>query len=55
MTDCGQYPSKTGARRSAQYYTVQLPVGLGDVRYYVEAEDGRGNIARSSFERVHLV
>jgi hypothetical protein len=34
--------------------TAQLPVGAGDVRYYVEAEDRCGNVARGSLERVFL-
>jgi len=48
------YPCKTGARSSAGFYTARLPVGAGDVRYYIEAEDMKGNISRSSLERVFL-
>jgi hypothetical protein len=36
------------------YCTAELPVGAGDVRYYIEAEDGRGNIARGALERIFL-
>ncbi len=54
MVDHGAYPSETGASVTANYFTCQLPVGAGDVRYYVEAEDGKGNIARSALERVFL-
>jgi len=54
MTARGPYPSQTGARLSAGYFTAELPEGVGDVRYYIEAEDGRGNIARSALERVFL-
>ena len=38
----------------AHYYTARLPVGAGDVRYFVEAEDNRGNVSRSALERVYL-
>jgi hypothetical protein len=31
-----------------------LPIGLGDVRYFIEAEDGRGTIARGALERIFL-
>ena len=54
MTDHGPYPTQTGAAVSAHYCTVQLPVGAGDVRYYIEAEDNQGNISRSALERVYL-
>ncbi|TVR59978.1 MAG: glycosyl hydrolase family 57 [Candidatus Competibacteraceae bacterium] len=54
MTDNGPYPSQTGAAITAQYFTAKLPVGAGDVRYYLEAEDGKGNIARGALERVYL-
>ncbi len=54
MNDHGPYPTQTGATITANYCTAQLPVGAGDVRYYVEAEDKKGNVARSALERVHL-
>lgn len=54
MTDNGPYPSQTGAAITAHYFTAKLPVGAGDVRYYIEAEDGRGNVARGALERVYL-
>jgi Glycosyl hydrolase family 57 len=54
MTDRGSYPCQTGAARTATYYTFELPVGLGDIRYFIEAEDTRGNIACSALERVYL-
>jgi len=47
-------PSQTGAAVSATYYTAQLPVGAGDVHYFVEAEDSKGNVSRSALERVYL-
>lgn len=55
MQDRGVYPSQTQARISSHYYTLDLPQGLGDVRYYIEAEDNKGNIARSALERIYLV
>lgn len=54
MADRGPYPSQTGAQVTANYFTASLPVGAGDVRYYIEAEDRRGNVSRSALERVYL-
>ena len=54
MNTAGTYPSQTGALVSADYYTCALPEGLGSVRYYLEAEDGCGNVSRSSLERLFL-
>jgi len=54
MTDNGPYPSQTGAAIVAHYFTAQLPVGAGDIRYYIQAEDGKGNVSRSALERVYL-
>ncbi|HRY16717.1 MAG TPA: glycosyl hydrolase family 57, partial [Candidatus Competibacteraceae bacterium] len=54
MTDNGPYPTQTGAAITGNYYTAQLPVGAGDVRYYIEAEDSKGNVARGALERVYL-
>ncbi len=54
MKDNGPYPSQTGAAITGTYFTVQLPVGAGDVRYYIEAEDKKGNVSRSALERVFL-
>jgi hypothetical protein len=50
----GPYPSHTGALVSADYCTAALPVGAGDVRYYIEAEDKCGNVSRSALERIYL-
>lgn len=55
MQDHGPYPCETGADLTARYYTVDLPVGAGDVRYYVEAEDRAGNVARGTLERIALL
>ena len=54
MTDNGPYPSQTGANIVANYYTAKLPIGAGDVRYYIEAEDNKGNVSRGALERVYL-
>lgn len=54
MHDRGVYPTATGAQTSAHYYTADLPVGAGDLRYYIEAEDTAGNLARSALERIYL-
>ena len=54
MNDNGLYPSQTGAIITANYYTAKLPVRAGDIRYYIEAEDIKGNVSRSSLERVYL-
>jgi hypothetical protein len=54
MDKQGPYPSQTGAAVTADYYTARLPVGAGDVRYFIEAEDSWGNVSRSALERVYL-
>jgi len=54
MRSHGPYPSKTGASVTANYFTAELPAGAGDVRYFIEAEDGLGNVSRSALERVYL-
>jgi len=54
MEDKGPYPSQTGPKVTAHLYTLALPVGAGEVSYYIEAEDTRGNVARGSLERVYL-
>lgn len=54
MQNRGPYPSQTGAAITSHYFTALLPVGAGDVRYYIEAVDKRGNVARSALERIYL-
>ena len=39
---------------AADYCTALLPAGAGSVRYYIEAEDARGNVSRSALERIFL-
>ena len=54
MDDHGPYPSQTGATIVAHHLTASLPEGAGDVRYFIEAEDTRGNVSRGSLERLFL-
>jgi hypothetical protein len=54
MHSQGPYPSQTGPVLTSNYFTTRLPEGLGDVRFYIEASDGSGNIARSALERNFL-
>jgi hypothetical protein len=50
----GRYPSTTGAAVTADYYTLELPRKAGMVRFYLEAEDGRGNVSQSGLEQIYL-
>lgn len=54
MRNNGAYPTETGARVRADHLTADLPVGIGGVRYFIEAVDVRGNRARGALERVWL-
>jgi hypothetical protein len=54
LTDLGPYPTRTGARATAHHFIATLPTGLGDVRYFIEATDRRGNRARGALERIYL-
>jgi hypothetical protein len=54
MQDRGFYPSQTDAAITARYFTAPLPAGAGDTRFYVLAEDERGNVTRGSLERIFL-
>ncbi len=54
LTDRGAYPSRTNPASIAHLFTCELPVGAGDVRYFIEAEDSHGNCSRSSLERIFL-
>lgn len=48
------YPCHTGAKCTAEHVTFDLPVGVGDCRYVIEATDNRGNTSRTALERVYL-
>jgi hypothetical protein len=54
LLDRGPYPCRTAAQRTAHYFSVELPIGLGSVRYFIDAVDRRGNRSRSSVEQVFL-
>jgi hypothetical protein len=54
LIDCGPYPSRTGPRRIAHSFKCELPIGAGSIRYFLRAIDTRGNLSRSSLERIHL-
>lgn len=54
MKSSGPYPSRTSPSATADYYRMNLPGGLGDVRYYIEAVDRKGNRSRSGLERIFL-
>jgi hypothetical protein len=51
----GAYPSRTSPQVIGEYYTAKLPIGIGDVRYYIEAIDKKGNRSVSSLERIFLM
>jgi hypothetical protein len=52
MADGGPYPSRTDPRAVARLFTAEFPPGAGDLRYWIEAEDTKGNVARSALERI---
>ena len=54
LVNCGPYPSRTNASRAAQLFRVELPQGLGNVRYSLKAMDGLCNSSQSSLERIYL-
>lgn len=54
MNSHGKYPSRTDPILTADYFTLELPRSLGDIRYYIEAADRRGNRSFSSLERIFL-
>lgn len=54
MEHHGPYPSESGAILTADYFTAALPVGAGDLRYWIEAEDRCGNRSRGDLERVFM-
>lgn len=54
MISKGPYPSQTNPIRTAHYYTAQLPEGGGEIRYYIDTIDKRGNRSHSSLERLYL-
>lgn len=54
MKDCGSYPSRTDALVIATLYKAALPAGTGNIRYYIEAADFRGNVSYSPVGRLFI-
>ncbi|MEK7989834.1 MAG: hypothetical protein VSS52_002410 [Thiotrichaceae bacterium] len=54
MEDMGGYPSQTQACIAANQYVASLPKGTGNIRYFVEAIDAKGNTAHSPVGRVFI-
>jgi hypothetical protein len=54
MDDCGAYPSRTNPGIIATQYKAVLPAGTGDIRYYIEAVDKRGNVSFSPVGRIYI-
>ena len=55
MEDRGSYPSRTSPKAIASLYTAILPAGTGNIRYYIEAVDRRGNVSCSPVGRMYIV
>ncbi len=54
MECLGPYPSATGPSVVATQYRAILPPGSGNIRYHVEAVDGKGNRAFSPLARIYI-
>jgi hypothetical protein len=54
MERLGPYESQTDPAVIATQYKAVLPAGSGDIRYYVEAADARGNTTRSPVGRIYI-
>jgi len=54
MEDRGPYPSRTNPTTIAHLYQVVLPAGTGNIRYYVEAVDGKNNTSHSPLSRIFI-
>jgi hypothetical protein len=54
MEDLGSYPSQTQTSIVANQYIVTLPKGTGNIRYFVEAIDAKGNTAYSPVGQVFI-
>ncbi len=46
MTNRGRCPIRIDAAAAADHLAVDPPPGAGDIRYFIEAEDCRGNVTR---------
>ena len=54
MTDRGAYASATSPLATAHLFTAELPAGAGHITYFIEATDRKGNVTRSSLEKIFL-
>lgn len=54
LDDHGPYPSQTNPTQVAHYMTAELPEGIGDTRYYIEAQDNKGHTTQTALERIFL-
>lgn len=54
MENCGPYPSRTNPAITGTQYKAALPPGTGNIRYYVEAVDHRGNVSYSPVGRIYI-
>lgn len=55
MEDCGTYPSRTHPAVIATQYKAVLPPGTGNIQYFVEATDQKGNTSYSSVGRIAII
>jgi hypothetical protein len=54
MKNGGAYPSRTNPSVIATQYQAILPAGTGNIRYFVEATDTRGNVSYSPVGRIYI-
>ncbi len=54
MKDCGAYPSRTNPTTVATQYQAVLPANTGNIKYYIEAIDNKGNISYSPVGRIYI-
>ena len=54
MTNIGAYPSRTNPAIIATQYQTVLPAATGNIRYFVEAIDTRGNVSYSHLGRIAI-
>jgi hypothetical protein len=54
MENRGAYPSRTNPAIIATQYQAVLPAGTGNIRYFIEAIDNKGNVSRSPIGRIYI-
>ncbi|BAP54721.1 glycosyl hydrolase, family 57 [Thioploca ingrica] len=54
MENKGTYPSQTNPAIIATPYQAVLPAGTGNIRYFIEAVDKRGNVSYSPVGRIYI-